>query len=100
MTKVLLTCVILTYAWAGQTATHTVVIEGMKFTPSTITVKSGDSITWVNKDFFPHTVTALKNFNSRSIPADKSWTYKASAKGKFPYKCLFHPTMKAELVVE
>ena len=80
--------------------THIVEIEAMKFKPETLTVKSGDTITWINKDFFPHTATAIKFFNSRSIPATKSWSYKAKSPGTFPYKCLFHPTMKGTLIVQ
>lgn len=80
--------------------THIVEIEAMKFHPETLTVKSGDTITWLNKDFFPHTATANKVFNSRSIPATKSWSYKAKSPGTFNYKCLFHPTMKGTLIIQ
>jgi plastocyanin len=79
---------------------HMVVIESMKFEPKELTVKKGDTITWINKDFFPHTATSLKNFNSKGIPAGKSWSYKAMTPGNFQYKCLFHPPMKGTLIVE
>jgi plastocyanin len=82
-------------------ATHTVKIEGMTFEPSLLKVKVGDTIVWANEDFFPHTVTALdKSFNSKNILASRSWTFKASRPGTFPYKCLYHLPMKATLVVE
>ena len=46
-------------ATAGRKATtHTVVIEGSRFSPSALTVKAGDSVMWLNKDLFPHTATA------------------------------------------
>src|SRR3954469_2972849 len=34
--------------------THTVVIDGMAYSPAVTKVKQGDRITWVNKDFFAH----------------------------------------------
>jgi plastocyanin len=77
-----------------------VTIEGSRFTPSTLTVRAGDSIVWVNKDLFPHTATSAAHFDSNAIAPEQSWTYKASAKGDFAYVCAYHPTMKATLRVE
>jgi plastocyanin len=86
---------------APKATTHTVAIDGTRFQPETLTVKVGDSVIWVNKDPFPHTVTsAAGGFDSREIGAGKSWKYTAAKKGEFPYVCSFHPTMKATLRVE
>jgi plastocyanin len=79
----------------------TVAIDGTTFQPATLTVKVGDSVTWVNKDPFPHTVTsAAGGFDSHEIDSGKSWKYTAIKKGEFAYVCIFHPTMKATLKVE
>src|SRR5215212_5855168 len=81
--------------------THTVSIEGMQFQPAKLTVKPGDSIVWVNKDLFPHTVTAKAGvFDSRQIEPGKSWTYRSVKKGVFTYVCSLHPTMQAQLQVK
>lgn len=81
--------------------THTVVIEAMKFSPEKLVVAKGDAVIWVNKDLFPHTVTAQnKAFDSRPIAADKSWKFTAKKTGTFPYVCTIHPTMKGELIVQ
>jgi plastocyanin len=88
-------------AVASAPKTNTLTIEGTAFSPETLTVKAGDSIVWVNKDPFPHTVTSTAGkFDSDQIAPDKSWKYKTSAKGEFPYVCRLHPTMKAMLRVE
>ena len=82
-------------------ATHTVVIDGVSFQPSVLAVKAGDTIVWVNKDPFPHTVTSKAGgFDSGEISAGQSWKYTPKAKGEFAYVCTFHPTMKATLRVE
>lgn len=85
----------------AASATHTVVITDMKFVPETLTVKAGDTVVWVNKDFFPHTATAQdRSFDSRDLATKKSWKYVATKKGTFSYVCTLHPTMKATLVVK
>ena len=86
---------------AAADAPKTVAIDGTAFQPATLTVKVGDSVTWVNKDPFPHTVTsAAGGFDSHEIAPGKSWKYTATKKGEFAYICIFHPTMKATLKVE
>ena len=80
--------------------THTIVIENMSFDPPAATVKPGDKITWINKDLFPHTVSADgKTFDSQSIGPNAAWTVVVHKAGSFPYACAFHPTMKGILVV-
>jgi plastocyanin len=80
---------------------HTVVIDGMQFSPSTIEVSVGDTVTWVNKDPFPHTATAQdKSFDSGDLQSGHSWKFKVRKKGTFPYVCTLHSTMKGVLVVK
>jgi plastocyanin len=82
-------------------AVRTVAIDGTKFDPETVTVKAGDTVVWINKDPFPHTVTSQAGgFDSKEIVAGKSWQFKTGKPGVFPYACTFHPTMKATLKVE
>jgi len=81
-------------------AHHTVTIDGVKYVPETLTVKRGDTVTWVNKDPFPHTVTAQGRFDSRSIAAGGKWRYVARQSGTYDYICTFHPDMKGSLNVE
>ena len=87
-------------ATAAPPATHTVTMDGSRFDPSTLAVKAGDTLVWVNKDPFPHTSTSKAGeFDSQTIAAGKSWTLTAAKKGTFAYTCTFHPTMKGTLRV-
>lgn len=79
--------------------THTVAIAGMRYVPETLTVRRGERIVWVNRDVVPHTVTH-KSFDSGVISPDATWTYVASAPGRYSYGCALHPTMKATLIVQ
>ena len=109
--RTLVAAALVSFAWvlqagAGMSAfaastTHTVVIAGMKFVPETLMVKAGDTVVWVNKDFFPHTATAQdRSFDSGDIATNNSWKYVATKTGTFSYICTLHPTMKATLIVK
>ena len=79
---------------------YTITIENMQFSPSQLSVQRGDRIVWVNKDLFPHTVTAgNKALDSGTINAGGSWTYVTDKPGEYAYSCTFHPTMKGAITV-
>jgi plastocyanin len=86
---------------AAMAVTHTVAIDGVTFDPATLTVKVGDTVVWVNKDPFPHTVMSQAGgFDSHVIVPGQSWSYTTTRAGMFPYLCTLHPTMHATLKVE
>ena len=93
------------WEWQGARAAaparaHTVTIEALRYVPSPLEVRKGDTIVWRNKDPFPHTVTTDDHMiDSGEIGAGKSWTYKANRVGEFSYVCAFHSTMKGTLIV-
>lgn len=81
-------------------ATHAVAIDGTRFQPEALALAAGDSIVWVNKDPFPHTVTSKDgDFDSHEIQPGASWTYTPRTRGAFAYICSLHPTMKGTLRV-
>ena len=85
---------------ADAAKTHTVVIEGVKYAPEALTVRRGDTVVWINKDPFPHTVTVKGAFDSRDIAAGKSWKFVPRKTGEYAYICTLHPNMKGTLRVE
>ena len=80
--------------------THTVIIENMRFTPDSLTLRRGDRVVWRNNDLVPHTATAAKVFDSGSIEPGKSWSTILRKTGSVPYVCTFHPSMTATLTVQ
>ncbi len=79
---------------------HTVTIEGNVFQPNDLTVARGDTVVWVNRDYYPHTATDTEGgFDSGTIPANGSWEFTVEASGELRYFCTLHPTMKATLRV-
>jgi plastocyanin len=81
-------------------ATTTVGIENFAFSPTTITVRVGATVTWTNKDADPHTVTARdKAFGSPTLTTGQSFSHTFSTPGSYPYLCTIHPFMTAVVVV-
>ncbi|GMU67166.1 MAG: hypothetical protein AMXMBFR36_34400 [Acidobacteriota bacterium] len=79
---------------------HTITIEGNAFRPDDLTVDRGDTVVWINRDFYPHTATDTEGrFDSGTIPANDSWALTVEASGELRYICTLHPTMKATLRV-
>ena len=70
----------------------------MKFVPERLEVAVGERVTWVNRDFVPHTVTA-KGVESGELTEGKTFSYVAKARGEMPYICRLHPVMKGTLVI-
>jgi plastocyanin len=76
-----------------------VFIEGMAYTPSTITVTAGTTVTWTNKDGVAHTVTSAGNFDSGSIGSNGTWSHQFTTAGTFQYVCTFHASMNGTVKV-
>lgn len=77
-------------------------IKDFMFSPSTITVKSGETITWINHDEEPHTVVSVgKKFQkSSALDTDQEFSITAGAPGTYEYFCSVHPKMTGTIVVE
>lgn len=80
---------------------NTIEIKDFAFNPQTITVKSGEKVTWVNRDEEPHTVVSVqKQFKkSSALDTDQSFTITAGAPGTYTYFCSVHPKMTGTIVV-
>lgn len=78
-----------------------ITIDNFNFTPATITVPVGATVTWVNHDDVPHTVTSsTKAFDSGAIDSDKQFSFTFSTAGTYNYFCSIHPFMTAKVIVQ
>lgn len=87
------------------------------FSPSVITVQTGDTITWTNKDNEVHNITSGKGitrlqfvtssdvgtpdglFASGPFKPGQSWSYTFTKPGIYHYFCSIHPWMNGAVVV-
>jgi plastocyanin len=85
----------------GRGQGNAVAMDGTTFTPGTVTVHVGDTVTWTNKDPFPHNVTSpAGGFKSGDLEPDRQWQFRATNTGRFSYVCTLHPGMNGTLIVE
>jgi plastocyanin len=77
-------------------------IDNFSFSPATITVKAGTTVTWTNRDDIPHTVVAddKQSFKSKVLDTGEKFTFTATKPGTYGYFCSIHPKMTGTLVVE
>ncbi|MDO8472068.1 MAG: cupredoxin family copper-binding protein [bacterium] len=91
---------------ASQTSTvpaasNTVTIADSNYSPATLTVKVGDTVTWVNQDSVSHTATASDNsFGTGMLSPGQSGTVTFSKAGTFVYHCQIHPSMTGTIIVQ
>ena len=81
-------------------ATTTVQVTKNGFTPKSITVTAGDTVTWHNADSHTHQVVADNGaFASPALAANASWSYTAAKSGKFTYRDAYATTHRGTLIV-
>jgi len=82
----------------------TVNIKDLAFSPSTLMVKTGTTVTWVNLDTAPHTITSDPGspvaFSSDSLSTGASYRFTFSQPGTFAYHCTIHPKMRGTIIVQ
>lgn len=79
----------------------TINIKNFAFNPSTITVKTGTKVTWVNSDSTGHTVTSNSSsiLNSGILSPGQSYSFTFTNPGSISYHCTIHSMMKGTIVV-
>jgi plastocyanin len=80
------------------------------YSPNPINAAVGDTVTWINRDSTPHTVTSGQNgqpdgrfdsspnFNPLMAPA-ATFSHTFTEAGEYPYYCALHPNMIGTVIV-
>lgn len=84
----------------AHAATIEITMENLVVSPTEVSAKVGDTITWINRDVFAHTATARNGDFDVTLPPKKSATSVLKKAGTIEYYCRYHPNMKATLKVE
>jgi len=86
---------------SGGDGTVRVAMVDMGFDPETVTVRVGQSVTWVNEDSVSHNAVADDGSWKTEIFADGgSVTLTFDTPGTYAYRCTPHPAMKGTVIVE
>jgi plastocyanin len=75
-------------------------IANFAYTPATLEVHVGDTVTWTNNDSAPHTVTSSDgSIQSGTMEQGASFSFTFTTPGTFDYHCEFHASMVGQVVV-
>lgn len=78
-----------------------VIITNRSYDPQEITVKVGDTVTWVNQDAPQHDVVANNGeFKSKLFDKGQSFRFTFTKAGTYPYYCSIHPGMTGTVIVQ
>ena len=89
-------------ATAATAGTEAVQIENYRFSPGSLTVPVGTTVTWTNHDEVPHTIVDdddPRTFRSAGLDTDDSLSFTFTKAGTYRYFCSVHPHMTGTIVV-
>lgn len=99
--------IVLSLAFAGALSGSafaqdaTVTIKSFKFMMMDVSVTPGSTVTWVNQDEEPHTVTSEAGlFASGGLDTGQKFSFKFDKPGVYKYRCSIHPQMTATVTVK
>lgn len=78
-----------------------VFLQNYKFNPSELTVQTGTTVRFVNKDGVTHTVTEKNNlFNSGDMRKGDVFEYTFTNAGTYDLYCKYHSGMTGKIIVQ
>lgn len=91
------------FGWSGAQAQGAagVAIKNFMFTPMSLTVKAGTTVTWKNLDGEPHLVASDTGlFRSGALDQNDSFKFTFDKPGVYRIFCGIHPNMKETITVQ
>ena len=80
---------------------NAVVIKNFMFSPMSLTIKAGSTVTWKNLDGEPHTVVNDAGlFRSGALDQNDTFQFKFDKPGVYKIFCAIHPYMKQTITVK
>lgn len=83
----------------NEVTTEVVAIKNFAFSPATLTVKAGTTVTWTNQDSATHDVKG-DAFASEPLSQGETFSFTFDKAGNYDYICSFHPSMTGKVIVE
>lgn len=78
-------------------------IDNFTFRPKQLEIATGTTVTWLNADDVPHTVTSKDDpqaFASGALDTDDKFSFTFKKPGKYTYYCKVHPHMTGVVIVK
>ena len=79
-----------------------VTIDNFSFSPNTLTLPVGATVTWINHDNVPHVVSSTRNQFKKStvLKTGQTFSHTFMATGTYSYFCSIHPRMTGKIIVK
>ncbi len=74
-------------------------IQNFAFSPATLTVAKGTTVTWINNDSVNHQIKS-DTFNSAPLLTGQNYSFTFDNAGTFNYSCAIHPSMTGKIIVK
>lgn len=81
-------------------------IAKMKYETPEVTIKVGQTVTWINKEAMPHNVDFVKGvvgeaeLKGAMLKKDQAYSVTFNEAGTYDYHCTPHPFMRGKVIVE
>ncbi|MER6248789.1 cupredoxin domain-containing protein [Streptomyces griseorubiginosus] len=89
-------------AGRASAASYSVAMKGYAFSPASLSVPAGSTVTWTNYDTAPHDVKTTSgplSIHSPMLNKGESWSFTFATAGSYGYVCTVHPDMTAGITV-
>lgn len=78
-------------------------ISGFAFSPSSLTIRVGDTVEWMNMDSVDHTTTSDSgdpaSWDSGALATNATFSVTFTQSGVYTYHCAIHPSMTGTITV-
>jgi len=81
----------------AEAASHAVMIHNYAYSPASLSIAQGDTVTWTNMDTAEHDVVVTSgpvSFRSPMLSKGESWSHTFTTAGSYSYTCSVHPDMR------
>ena len=78
-----------------------IAIRNFMFSPMSLVVPAGATVSWTNYDPEPHTIRSVDDtFRSGALDQNETFSHRFDQPGSYRYACSIHPQMVATIVVK
>ena len=75
-------------------------MKNFAFSPDSVEIKVGETVTWTNEDAAAHTVTGDGGVDSGQLATGQTYSKTFDTAGTYAYHCSIHPAMTGTVVVK
>jgi plastocyanin len=84
----------------SQYTANTITIQNTTFSPTTLNIKTGTTVTWINKDNETQNIVSNSGiFDSGNLTTNQSYNYTFNQSGSYPFHSTINTNLTGTIVV-